>query len=34
MTESEERAVASLQNTLRNKTKLELLTMVRSRMQK
>jgi len=34
MTESEERAVASLQNSLRNKTKLELLTMVRGRMRK
>jgi hypothetical protein len=34
MTEAEERAVASLQNSLRNKTKLELLTMVRGRMRK
>jgi hypothetical protein len=34
MTESEERAVASLQNTLRHKTKLELLTMVRGRIRK
>ena len=34
MTEAEERAVMSLQNYLRNKTKLELLTMVRGRKQK
>ena len=34
MTEAEERAVLSLQNYLRNKTKLELLTMVRSRKRK
>ena len=34
MTEAEERAVMSLQNYLRNKTKLELLTMVRGRKRK
>jgi transposase len=34
MTEAEERAVASLQNYLRNKTKLELLAMVRGRKRK
>jgi transposase len=34
MTEAEERAVASLQNYLRNKTKLELLAMVRGRLRK
>ena len=34
MTEAEERAVLSLQNYLRNKTKLELLTMVRGRKRK
>jgi hypothetical protein len=34
MTETEERAVLSLQNYLRNKTKLELLTMVRGRKRK
>ena len=34
MTEAEERAVMSLQNSLRNKTTLELLTMVRGRMRK
>jgi len=34
MTETEERAVMSLQNSLRHKTTLELLTMVRGRMRK
>jgi hypothetical protein len=34
MTETEERAVMSLQNTLRHKTTLELLTMVRGRMRR
>ncbi len=34
MTEAEKRAVASLQNTLRHKTKLELLAMVRGRVRK
>jgi hypothetical protein len=34
MSEAEERAVMSLQNTLRHKTKLELLTMVRGRIRK
>jgi len=34
MTEAEERAVMSLQNSLRHKTKLELLTMVRGRLRK
>jgi hypothetical protein len=34
MTEAEERAVMSLQNSLRNKTPMELLTMVRGRLRK